>query len=274
MKKEIIKNDENTLAELYLFLDKSNRLPSKKFAKEASKDCPNTDSGFAGWKEKEALEFHLNFVNNDAEKQFPNEGNMETKISDSVRKTLRKIKDSIPMESLNIFIFPTTSKFVKDKLDGISGFCTFKKTIILHMFPSENWEESMKKSLIHEATHALSPFYNINEMSIGEQIIFDGIAENFVEHITGEKSHLGNAINKESAQKYFEELKEILDSEDFEEHGKVFYGTGKYPLWTGYSIGYHLIKEYLKKVDLTWDEIIKKDPKEILKEILITNPST
>lgn len=268
MKKEIIKDNETNLANIYLFLDKAYLLPNKDFSKKSSEECPNTGSGFAGWEEREALEFHLNFVNKDAEKKFPNGGQLETKIKNSVKKTLDEIRKDISLEKLNIFVFPTTSEFVKNKLNGISGFCTFKKTMVLHVYPSENWEEEMEKSLIHESAHALSPAYNINNMSVGEGIIFDGIAENFVEHVTKQKSYLGNTIAKEDAQKYFEELKEKINKKGFEDYGEVFYGTGKYPLWTGYSIGYHLIKDYLKKANLSWEGVIKKNPKEILKEIL------
>jgi len=61
------------------------------------------------------------------------------------------------------------------------------------------------------------------------------------------------------------EIKPLLHENDFEKYSEVFFGTGKYPLWTGYSIGYFLVKKYLKKQKIIkWKEVLKVNPEEIL----------
>ncbi|MBT4651756.1 hypothetical protein HOC13_04525 [Candidatus Woesearchaeota archaeon] len=52
---------------------------------------------------------------------------------------------------------------------------------------------------------------------------------------------------------------------------EVFYGTGKYPNWTGYSIGYYLVEKYLEnKQEVDWNKLLRKDPKEILSSLQST----
>ena len=69
------------------------------------------------------------------------------------------------------------------------------------------------------------------------------------------------------AKGLLEELKDKLDSENFDDYIEVFYGSGKYPNWSGYTIGYNLITKYLEgKENVNWNDLLRKNPKEILKE--------
>ena len=46
---------------------------------------------------------------------------------------------------------------------------------------------------------------------------------------------------------------------------EVFFGNKEYKRWTGYSIGYRLVKEFRKKYpNISWGEIIKMRQKDIL----------
>jgi uncharacterized protein YjaZ len=51
---------------------------------------------------------------------------------------------------------------------------------------------------------------------------------------------------------------------------EVFFGSKKYKRWTGYSIGYWLIKKFrIMNPNINWEEIIKIKPEHILKSIKI-----
>ena len=68
--------------------------------------------------------------------------------------------------------------------------------------------------------------------------------------------------------KIFYKLKDRLDDDSFETYNEIFYGKGGYPLWAGYTIGYYLIEDYLKKQkDIDWKKMLRENPNKILKEI-------
>jgi len=63
------------------------------------------------------------------------------------------------------------------------------------------------------------------------------------------------------------EIKPVLHKNNFKKYNEIFFETGKHPLWSGYSIGYFLVKKYLEKQKtINWKELLKINPEEILKE--------
>ena len=191
-------------------------------------------------------------------------------IVDLISEFEIKCADVIADDKLKIFILPTYNKFTIEKMLGVSGFCTSKNTILIALNSFGNWRKELRSALIHELPHSLSSYYDMANLSIGEGLVFDGIAENFREHITNSShSRLVEVIDKEKSLKIFKEIKDKLAIRERNLYGEIFFGIGKYPLWAGYAIGYHLIKEYLKnqkKID--WSKIVRKNPTDILKEIV------
>ena len=61
-------------------------------------------------------------------------------------------------------------------------------------------------------------------------------------------------------------LCESFSSKDTSLYQKVFFGSSKYPTWSGYAIGYYLIEKFIKNTDLvSWQSLMKKSPEEIKK---------
>ncbi len=168
------------------------------------------------------------------------------------------------------FIFPSFDNFTLEKMNGVGGFCPKKNIIFIFLnLNGKNWKDSLKDTLIHEFSHSVSDYYLGGEdFNIGEGLIFDGLAENFRKINFGGSDILIEAVSKEDCFKYFEDLRLKLDSKDFDFYMKVFYGTGNYPSWLGYSLGYYLVKNYLDKLKvINWNILLRKNPKEILEEI-------
>ena len=60
-------------------------------------------------------------------------------------------------------------------------------------------------------------------------------------------------------------LTNLLQSTDPEIRREVFFGNEKYIRWTGYVIGYYIIKSFLENnPSLGWKEIMNKQPGDIL----------
>jgi len=230
------------------------------------------DIGFVGFSDKKALKDTLErfiFSWRSENLHFKISSRGIDKILEISKKTLEELKE-YSFNKKHIFVFPCFDNFTIKKMNGLGGFCPWKNVILIFFNPKQGWENSLKETIIHEFVHSISPFYKGGDFSIGEGLIFEGLAENFREKVFGgESAPYSKALNEEKAMEILNEIKNKLDSKDWNEYMGIFYGTKKYTLWAGYSIGYYLIKKYLKnKGKINWNELLRKDPKNILSEII------
>ena len=108
-----------------------------------------------------------------------------------------------------------------------------------------------------------------------DSIIFEGLAEHFREQIIGDNQAPWTKIFKlHQAGVIFLEMKlaNLLPSTNPEIRRGVFFGNKKYICWTGYTIGYHIVKSFLENnLSLGWKEIMARRPKDILSESSFSN---
>ncbi len=156
---------------------------------------------------------------------------------------------------------------------GIPGY------INLALVPSEYTVRRLPACLAHEANHNVR-FQFIkwrNDITLGEMIVSEGLAENFATHLFGEE-FVGPWVSKTDMQTLNEYIKPIMQGglgvQGMDNLNAYLYGDemaalqgftpAGLPYCAGYACGYHLIKHYLKKTGkgiveatlLTADEIL------------------
>ncbi|MFB6182164.1 MAG: DUF2268 domain-containing putative Zn-dependent protease [Candidatus Magasanikbacteria bacterium] len=201
-------------------------------------------------------------------------GEQEEFIMKEVEKSTQKAFDYISCNKCEILLFATESDFVKDKMGCVSGRAREAVFFQLCIHPEFNEDnlESLQEVVLHEYNHAVRfHFFSYGECygNVLRHIIQDGMAENFAADIMDkEKTRIakGSGIdNRGEAQEVFRENKGMLYSEDEDFRYKFFYSEDDFPLWSGYAIGFYLVKDYLNNLeDYEWGEIIKKDAEEVL----------
>ena len=222
------------------------------------------DIGYAGYSSKDALgKFLVWSIFGKEQKKWKNID--ESEIRKVIENSLEACLSVIGKEPLRIFVFPTVDKFIINKMNGIAGFSPWKNTIIINIYPYENWKNSLKATVVHELAHAIALNYNERNM-LKDHLVSEGIAEHFREHFaSSEKSIWVKSIPEKTAFKILQEIKSFLDSEDERIYRELFFGTGKYPLWSGYAIGYYIVGSYLKKQKtIDWKELLKLPISEII----------
>ena|SRR3989338_3295161 len=246
-------------------------LPKENYLEEVTKELTSRNytksMGFDSQnKIKEFLKFCIFGENNLKESIKLNKDNLKDVISEILKRCDFVLND----EDIQIFVFPTLNEVTINKMSGVGGFCTRKNTILITIYPKKDYTKYLEMAIIHELAHSLSSYYDMESLSIGEGLIFDGLAEHFRESIMGrEKSPLIKSTSKEKAIDIFIKLKTQLSKRDSKVYNEVFFGTGKYNLWAGYAIGYYIIDKYLKnQKSLNWKDILRKNPQEILKEVI------
>jgi len=198
--------------------------------------------------------------------------NVEEILKETV-KTLKKCVKRLSIKSnLCIVIKPTNDLFVKKKLHGVAGYTPRRDCILLSLYPgTKNWKKIFSITLTHEYNHALVFHYypspNTKKFKLLHGIISEGIADNFTEDVIG---RIAPWVVKSSLWKYknyFPKIKTMLNSNNLDVYDEIFLGTGKYPLWIGYLLGYLIVRNFLDKNQRKkWEEVIKLSPYKIFKE--------
>ena len=153
-------------------------------------------------------------------------------------------------------------------MSGVSGYTPDRNNILLFISAQKGWKTALKNTIAHEYAHTCA-FANHKWISLLDSLIFEGIAENFRESIIGGKpARWSKALNKKQASVILMENIKNLNSINEKKYLQLFLGyNNKYKLWSGYSIGYQIVKSFIRKNNkLQWSEIVKLEPKEILRK--------
>ncbi|MDS0525160.1 DUF2268 domain-containing protein [Clostridium sp. SHJSY1] len=204
---------------------------------------------------------------------------------ESIRKTLNGFEEDGILLPIQEYIFTILlndplnpmSKMTGDYCGdgGIPGY------IIGTIIPNEKSLKMLPVALAHEANHNVRWQFMkwSNEITLGDMIVSEGLAENFATLVFGEdkvgfwvKNTTTEALNTVIKPA----IKENLNCNDFNKISAFLYGdeiiamrgveSVGMPYCAGYACGYHLIKHYLEKTGKTIFEATITETSDILKE--------
>ncbi|MBV7392102.1 DUF2268 domain-containing protein [Enterococcus sp. ALS3] len=176
----------------------------------------------------------------------------------------------IPLKEfvLNILLADPENKIVMAS-EGYSGFGGIPGYMILIVFPNDYNRTRLKSALAHEFNHNIrftyAPF-NHGDVSVEEYLVIEGLAEVFAESLFGieQRGPWVQDYDEEELAYSIEVIKDGRKGRGFEEVAAYMYGDevareqGYAPVGlsrnAGYTIGYHIVKEYLKNSGATIEE--------------------
>jgi len=231
---------------------------------------------YAGYlKEKDLYKGLLRHIGNGDITQYkPLSIKQKQIIEKTILATIQKCGKKLPIPTKNfVFVFPWLPTKNDEALRGSFGFAAY--SCVLHIFisPQIFTPNSLADSVTHELNHTISFYYHFDrygKWSLLDCVVNEGLAENFREEALNKKSApWAIVLTKKESFKALESIRPLLRSKDFRVHQKILFGNVKYKRWTGYSIGYWLVKEFKKKhTKLSWEEIMKTKPEDILGTVI------
>ena len=138
--------------------------------------------------------------------------------------------------------------------DGVGGHTQTSDFIELAIDEEKATENLISEMVVHELCHAARWGKNdewINSLFDG--VISEGIATyfeaEFVKDCTEKTVFIKTILKRgdEENEKILEKLCSQLDSNYYDYNTIFFNGSNELPRWAGYSLGYYLVKKYLKK---------------------------
>lgn len=172
----------------------------------------------------------------------------ELATKDRIEEVVETCQKVLPLLDLPVhfFIFPWVAEaFDLHAFKGVQAVAPHKNVIHLYINPHAMQERGLMETIAHEFTH-LYYYQNADteNYTLYEHIMMEGLAEIFREEVVGgEQAPWSVALTYEDASSIYANLTPMLDSRDVTLHQRVLFGDETYHAWTGYSIGYHLVKQ-------------------------------
>lgn len=155
-----------------------------------------------------------------------------------------------PLPALDILVQRLADEVIPET--GTTGQAYRKNLLSLTLDPDNpNFERSLRsgdlrRTVTHEAHHCLrmaGPGYG---WTLGEVLVSEGLAGQFVSHVFGTPPELWESAVSEELLKANLPSDEALASSDYD-HAAWFFGHGgRFPRWLGYTLGYRVVADWLE----------------------------
>ena len=140
--------------------------------------------------------------------------------------------------------------------NGAGGYTFSADFIRINIDDKKATKNLISENVVHELCHAARWGKNDEwTKNLFDGIIFEGLACVLEAEFVKDKSEktlfiktILERTDKEN-EKILSELREQLDSNDYDYDMVFFNGNDKLPRWSGYSLGYYLVKKYLEKTN-------------------------
>lgn len=172
-------------------------------------------------------------------------------IENVVEKAVQGANKVLHHRNCNILIFSDDAQTSKE--EGVGGFSYVADIVNIFINPrhkkgaSAVVKEHLPSVLVHELYHARRNTIFGHGKTLAGSLVAEGLALAFEKFIYPDKDipHIHAIMPAEMEKVWLQAAKE-LNSEDFN-YQEWFLGKGKLQKWTGYSLGYEIVRQYLEK---------------------------
>ena len=146
--------------------------------------------------------------------------------------------------------------------NGAGGFTFSADFIRINIDDEKATENLISENVVHELCHAARWGKNDEWIkSLFDGLLFEGLACVFEDEFANnnpEKTLFMKTIlerSDEENEKILAVVRDKLDSNEYNYDEIFFNGNDKLPRWSGYSLGYYLVKKYLEKTNKRIEDV-------------------
>jgi uncharacterized protein YjaZ len=176
----------------------------------------------------------------------------------------------ISRNDIAVILSTNEDTFIRDRMDGVFGFTRNDFVISISINTgAHSWRDFVAQTIAHEYNHAVR-FQRMSgreRSGIGAGIAFEGLAQCFEEAATGKVRPWSTALNMDQAKEVWQKITDRLDDNSVDLYNRLFISPDdkEFALWSGYALGYLIIKERLKEGGNTdWERLVDMDSKSLI----------
>lgn len=168
-------------------------------------------------------------------------------------ETIIKVLKKIPLSNVDVVVYEYAEATIPEL--GVSGYCYEPNLAFVYLnskfpdFANKTLKEELSRTIAHELNHAMrSQAIGYGETLL-EALITEGLGEHFDMEINKKSHHAWNAVlNDNQIKEMMAKAKKEYNNKNYS-HNEWFFGSEEkgIPKYTGYTLGYNLVAEYLKK---------------------------
>ena len=188
-------------------------------------------------------------------------GNLSSRknlMRQTVKASVKKVQRKISLDNIDILIRESDSPELLKDLNGIGAYCPSGHFVQLaidinHSSFGKSPAMIIEKSLIHELHHASrrQAGVKIDNGSFLECLISEGLADYFVYEITGDLPKWTTAVRFKNKKTLLAKVKQMANTKMTPQKYEDWFIAGskrhKIPRWTGYALGFEIVKNFLEK---------------------------
>jgi uncharacterized protein YjaZ len=146
------------------------------------------------------------------------------------------------------------------------------KELLIYIFILKKFDlDSLKQVVIHEYNHLAFFFYQKifrkrrPRWRILDSLVFEGLAQNFEEDILKIRPIYSKALSKYQALGLLRKIKDKIYKVDRKFYIDLFFGSKKFKRWSGYTVGYFIVREFRKQnKNLNWKNLVGFPPEKFI----------
>ena len=199
------------------------------------------------------------------------EKELEDAVSLIKEGILRSEKLISSRNDIAVILSSDEDTFMRDRMDGVFGFTRNDFTISISInTESSSWKDFVAQTAAHEFNHIVrfQKMFGRERNCIGAGIAFEGLAQCFEEAAMGQLRPWSKALNRDQAKEVWQKIKDRLDDNSVDLYNRLFINSNdkEFALWSGYALGYLIIKEKITELgkDMDWEELMDMDSKTLI----------
>lgn len=191
---------------------------------------------------------------NNIKLHFLNEGKRFGKYFEQVQittyKALEQILKLISIKNLDIVIYATPYDYNIIPEIGIGGRTVNSNMIFVPIDPTyKNVKRTIEKELSDTLAHEINHAARMESIGFGESLldglISEGLADNFAFEMYSISHPWDKALTSEQLVNMLKKARQQFNKTNYDYYG-WFFGSKDFPKWTGYTLGYQIVGNYLK----------------------------
>lgn len=188
-------------------------------------------------------------------------GDFRLAIERAYTEVLPKIQERLELPDVDIVVADNPDAAIPET--GVGGFAPTAHIVYVSVDSSfkmlkEKIGEEIKSTLAHELHHCARWASVTYGTTLLEALVSEGLADHFdIEINGGDPKPWDTALQEPELQQVRDGAKTEFNNPSYD-HSVWFFGSDKthIPRWAGYSLGFHLVAEHMKKGNKTAAELV------------------
>lgn len=189
---------------------------------------------------------------------------LEKKIKVAFDNGLKDVHRKIELPSIDVVIDDDDHLAIPET--GVGGSAPSAHLLYIHINPEFKEIEDIldfeiRSTVAHELHHCARWAARGYGSSLLEAVVSEGLADYFdIEVNGGEPKPWSIAIKGEELERLKQQAQAEFLNENYN-HYAWFFGSNEIPRWAGYSLGYSIVGDYLRKHEKMASELVNEDAK-------------